>query len=111
MDSITEMQEWRAARFERAVLPYLDHIYSAALLMTRDLDEADDLVLGTFAQAYASFRQVQRGTDVKARLHRALTSTFTDIRGGRSLSPSRWPPSICSWRLPNPDPVRDGADG
>ena len=90
MDSITEMQEWRAARFERAVLPYLDHIYSAALLMTRDLDDADDLVQGTFAQAYASFHQVQRGTDVKAWLYRALTSTFTDIRG---------------WRQPEPQPM------
>ena len=52
MDSITETQERHAARFERAVLPYLDHIYSAALLMTRDLDDADELVQGTFAQAY-----------------------------------------------------------
>jgi RNA polymerase sigma-70 factor, ECF subfamily len=90
MDSITEMQEWRAARFERAVLPYLDHIYSAALLLTRDLDEADDLVQGTVAQAYASFHQAQQGTDVKAWLYRALTSTFTDIRG---------------WPQPEPQPM------
>ena len=83
MDSITETQERRAARFERAVLPYLDHIYSAALLMTRDLDDADELVQGTFAQAYESFHRVQRGTDVKVWLYRALTSTFTDIRGWR----------------------------
>lgn len=78
MDSIVGMQERRAARFERAVLPYLDHIYSAALLMARDLDDADDLVQGTFAQAYASFHQVQRRTDVKAWLYRAFSSTFTD---------------------------------
>jgi len=90
MDSITEMQEWRAARFERAVLPYLDHIYSAALLLTRDLDEADDLVQGTVAQAYASFHQAQQGTDVKAWLYRTLTSTFTDIRG---------------WPQPEPQPM------
>lgn len=78
MNSIVEMPERRAARFERAVLPYLDHIYSAALLMARDRDDADDLVQGTFAQAYASFHQVQRRTDVKAWLYRAFTSTFTD---------------------------------
>jgi RNA polymerase sigma-70 factor (ECF subfamily) len=93
MDSITEMQEWRAARFERAVLPYLDHIYSAALLLTRDLDEADDLVQGTVAQAYASFHQAQQGTDVKAWLYRTLTSTFTDIRG---------------WPQPEPQPMAAG---
>jgi RNA polymerase sigma-70 factor (ECF subfamily) len=79
MDSIMEMHERRAAHFERAVLPYLDHLYCAALLMTRDLDDADDLVLGTFAQAYESFHQVQRGTDVKAWLYRAFSSAFTGV--------------------------------
>jgi RNA polymerase sigma-70 factor (ECF subfamily) len=90
MGSITEMQEWRAARFELAVLPYLDHIYSAALLMTRDLDDADELVQGTFAQAYASLDEVQRDADIKAWLYHALSSTFTDIS---------------EWRQPEPQPM------
>jgi RNA polymerase sigma-70 factor (ECF subfamily) len=90
MDSITEMQEWCAARFELAVLPYLDHIYSAALLMTRDLDDADELVQGTFAQAYASLNEVQRDADIKAWLYHALSSTLTEIS---------------EWRQPEPQPM------
>jgi RNA polymerase sigma-70 factor, ECF subfamily len=90
MDSITEMQQWRAARFELAVLPYLDHIYSAALLMTRDLDDADELVQGTFAQAYASLHEVQRDADIKAWLYHALSSTLTEIS---------------EWRQPEPQPM------
>jgi RNA polymerase sigma-70 factor, ECF subfamily len=79
MDSIMEIDERRAAHFERAVLPYLDHIYCAALLMTRDLDDADDLVLTTFARAFESFHQVQGGTDVKAWLYHAFSGAFTDL--------------------------------
>jgi RNA polymerase sigma-70 factor (ECF subfamily) len=90
MDSITEMQEWRAARFELAVLPYLDHIYSAALLMARDLHDADELVQGTFAQAYASLNEVQRDADIKAWLYHALSSTLTEIS---------------EWRQPEPQPI------
>jgi RNA polymerase sigma-70 factor, ECF subfamily len=87
MGSITEMQEWRAARFELAVLPYLDHIYSAALLMTRDLDDAGELVEGTFAQAYASLDEIQRDADIKAWLYHALSSTFTEINEWRQTEP------------------------
>jgi RNA polymerase sigma-70 factor (ECF subfamily) len=79
MDSIMEMRERQTAHFERAVLPYLDHLYCAALLMTGDLDNADDLVLSTFARAYESFHQVQGGTDVKAWLYHAFSSAFTEI--------------------------------
>jgi RNA polymerase sigma-70 factor, ECF subfamily len=93
MDSIMETEERRAAHFERAVLPYLDHLYCAALLMTRDLDDADDLVLTTFAQAYESFHQVQRGTDVKAWLYHAFSSAFTEIS---------------EWGQPEPRPMAAG---
>jgi RNA polymerase sigma-70 factor (ECF subfamily) len=92
MDAIVDLQERRAARFERAVLPYLDYIYSAALLMTRDLDDADDLVQVTFAQAYESFYQVQPSTDVKAWLFRAFAGTFTDTT---------------EWREPASQPIAD----
>lgn len=90
MDSIMETQDRRTARFERAALPHLDHIYSAALLLTRDHDDADDLVQATLAEASASFHQVQRDTDVKAWLYRILRSTFTDIS---------------EWRRPPPPPT------
>jgi RNA polymerase sigma-70 factor (ECF subfamily) len=90
VDSITEMQEWRAARFELAALPYLDHIYSAALLLTGSPQRAEDLVEGTFAQAHASLHEVARGTDVKAWLYRALSSTLTEIS---------------EWRQPEPQPM------
>jgi len=65
-----------AARFEQDVLPYLDRIYPAALRMTRNRADAEDLVQETFAKAYASFHRFQPGSNVKAWLYRILTNTF-----------------------------------
>ncbi len=42
-------------------MPYLDQLYSAALRMTRNPADAEDLVQETFAKAYASFHQFQQG--------------------------------------------------
>jgi RNA polymerase sigma-70 factor, ECF subfamily len=65
-----------AARFERDALPYLDLMYPAALRLTRNRADAEDLVQETFARAYASFGQFRPGTNLKAWLYRVLTNTF-----------------------------------
>lgn len=69
------MQE-RSARFERDALPYLDQLYGAALRMTRNPADAEDLVQETFAKAFAAFHQYTDGTNLKAWLYRILTNTF-----------------------------------
>jgi RNA polymerase sigma-70 factor (ECF subfamily) len=71
-----ETLEQRSERFERDVLPYLDQLYSAALRMTRNPADAEDLLQETFAKAFASFHQFQVGTNLKAWLYRILTNTF-----------------------------------
>ena len=50
----------RAARFERDALVYLDQLYAAALRMTRNPADAEDLVQETFAKAFAAFHQLPR---------------------------------------------------
>jgi RNA polymerase sigma-70 factor, ECF subfamily len=75
-DQPTETPEQRAARFERDALPFLDQLYSAAMRMARNPQDAEDLVQETFAKAYASFHQFREGTNLKAWLYRILTNTF-----------------------------------
>jgi RNA polymerase sigma-70 factor, ECF subfamily len=76
IDVATESAEDRAARFERDALPFLDQLYGAAMRMTRNPADAEDLVQETFAKAYSSFHQFRPGTNLKAWLYRILTNTF-----------------------------------
>jgi RNA polymerase sigma-70 factor, ECF subfamily len=86
---VSETLEERGQRFEEDVLPYLDQLYSAALRMTRNPADAEDLVQETFAKAYASFHQFQQGTNLKAWLFRILTNTFINTYRKRQREPQR----------------------
>jgi RNA polymerase sigma-70 factor, ECF subfamily len=74
-------------RFARDVLPFLDQLYSAALRMTRNPADAEDLVQETFAKAFASFHQFREGTNLKAWLYRILTNTFINSYRKRQREP------------------------
>ena len=74
--TVTETVEEQTARFEETALPYLDQLYPAALRMTRNPADAEDLVQETFAKAFGSFHQFREGTNLKAWLYRILTNTF-----------------------------------
>jgi RNA polymerase sigma-70 factor (ECF subfamily) len=79
----------RNARFERDALGYLDQMYSAALRMTRNPADAEDLVQETYAKAYGSFHQFRRGTNLKAWMYRILTNTFINSYRKKQREPQR----------------------
>ena len=84
----------RDARFERDVMPFLPQLYPAALRMTRNPSDAEDLVQETLTKAYAALHQFKPGTNLRAWLHRILANTF-----------------INSYRKKRREPVQDlGAD-
>ncbi len=66
----------RSAEFERQVRPYLGQLYPAALRMTRNPSDAEDLVQDTLTKAYTAFHQFTPGTNLRAWLHRILATTF-----------------------------------
>lgn len=85
----TESTSERTARFERDALEFLDQMYSAALRMTRNPADAEDLVQETYAKAYASFHQFREGTNLKAWLYRILTNTFINSYRKKQREPQR----------------------
>jgi RNA polymerase sigma-70 factor (ECF subfamily) len=85
----TETDEQRAARFERDALPFLDQLYSAAMRMTRNPQDAEDLVQETFAKAFSSFHQFRPGTNLKAWLYRILTNTFINSYRKKQREPQQ----------------------
>nr|WP_156224553.1 sigma-70 family RNA polymerase sigma factor [Pseudactinotalea suaedae] len=66
----------RDQRFEDEAMPLIDQLYGAALRMTRNPSDAEDLVQETYAKAYAAFHQYRPGTNLKAWLYRILTNSF-----------------------------------
>jgi RNA polymerase sigma-70 factor, ECF subfamily len=87
--SAEESEDTRRERFERDALGYLDQMYSAALRMTRNPADAEDLLQETFAKAYASFHQFREGTNLKAWLYRILTNTFINSYRKKQREPQR----------------------
>lgn len=71
VDLSTETPAQRQARFEEDALPFLDQLYSAALRMTRNPQDAEDLVQETYAKAFSAFHQFRPGTNLKAWLYRS----------------------------------------
>lgn len=74
--SLKEQMPDRDERFEQDVVPFMGQLYPAALRMTRNPSDAEDLVQETFAKAYVGFHQFQQGTNLRAWLHRILANTF-----------------------------------
>jgi RNA polymerase sigma-70 factor, ECF subfamily len=64
------------ATFAEQAMPFMDGLYSAALRMTRNPSDAEDLVQETYLKAYRAFHTFQEGTNLKAWLYRILTNTY-----------------------------------
>jgi len=75
------------ARFAELAMPYMDALYSAALRMTRNPADAEDLVQETFLRAYRGFGGFKDGTNLKAWLYKILTNTFINIYRAKKRRP------------------------
>ena len=83
----TETAEERAQRFERDAMPYIDQLYGAAMRMTRNPTDAEDLVQETYLKAFGAFRSFTEGTNLKAWLFRILTNTYINIYRKKQRQP------------------------
>ena len=57
-------------------MPHMQALYTAALRMTRNPADAEDLVQETFLKAYRAFDRFEEGTNLRAWLYKILTNTF-----------------------------------
>jgi RNA polymerase sigma-70 factor, ECF subfamily len=64
------------AQFADLAMEHMPALYSAALRMTRNPSDAEDLVQETFLRAYRSYDRFEEGTNLKAWLYKILTNTF-----------------------------------
>jgi RNA polymerase sigma-70 factor (ECF subfamily) len=74
-------------RFEELAMEHMGSLYTAALRMTRNPSDAEDLVQETYLKAYRAFDTFQEGTNLKAWLYRILTNTFINAYRARKRRP------------------------
>jgi RNA polymerase sigma-70 factor (ECF subfamily) len=77
------------AYFEQEIATYGSQLYPAALRMTRNPSDAEDLVQETMARAYVGLRNFTQGTNVRAWLYRILTNTFINSCRKKGREPAQ----------------------
>ncbi len=62
--------------FESATMPFVDGLYNAAYRMSRNAQDAEDLVQEAYLKAYKYYDKFEEGTNLKAWLFKILKNTF-----------------------------------
>ncbi|MEO7837192.1 MAG: sigma-70 family RNA polymerase sigma factor [Acidimicrobiales bacterium] len=75
--------------FVEQAMEHMPSLYSAALRMTHNPADAEDLVQETYLKAYRSFATFQQGTNLKAWLYRILTNTFINSYRAKKRRPEQ----------------------
>ena len=75
------------ANFTELTMEHMPSLYTAALRMTRNPADAEDLVQETYLKAYRSFATFKEGTNVKAWLYRILTNTYINSYRAKKRRP------------------------
>ena len=77
------------ARFAELAMEHMSSLYTAALRMTRNPADAEDLVQETYLKAYRAFGSFQEGTNLKAWLYRILTNTYINSYRAKKRRPEQ----------------------
>ncbi len=77
------------ARFADLAMEHMGSLYTAALRMTRNRADAEDLVQETYLKAYRAFHTFEEGTNLKAWLYRILTNTYINAYRAKKRRPEQ----------------------
>ena len=75
------------ASFADDTMGFMPSLYSAALRMTRNPSDAEDLVQETYLKAYRAYGSFQQGTNLKAWLYRILTNSYINTYRAKRRRP------------------------
>ena len=75
------------ATFADQAMPYMGALYTAALRMTRNPSDAEDLVQDAYLRAYRGFGGFEQGTNLKAWLYRILTNAYINSYRAKQRRP------------------------
>ncbi len=76
-----------SGHLQEDALQHVDSLYGAAMRLTRNPTDAEDLVQETYVKAFRFSGQFERGTNLKAWLHTILHNTFLNMRRRAGRNP------------------------
>ena len=74
-------------KFSEQAMQYMDALYTAALRLTHNSADAEDLVQETYLKAYRAYGGFEEGTNLRAWLYRILTNTFINSYRAKKRRP------------------------
>ncbi len=84
----TATEQWELEeRFERDALPMMPELYAAAVRLTRNPADAEDLLQETYLRAYRAFSSFEEGTNLRAWLYRIMTNAYINVYRKRQREP------------------------
>lgn len=89
-----------AADVETEALSHLDSLYGGALRMTRNPQDAEDLVQETYMKAFRALDRFTPGTNMRAWLYRIMTNTYISTYRQKQRRPKEsWTDTVEDWQL------------
>lgn len=89
MSNKPQTDQEKQEEFSREILPHMDAIYTFALRLTADPNDAEDLVQDTIVKAYRFFSSFEKGTNAKAWLYRILKNSYINSYRKKSKEPNQ----------------------
>lgn len=89
MSKLTRDEVKKQEDFEKEIIPHLDAMFNFALKLTKDPDEAEDLVQDTVVKAFRFFDSYEMGTNSKAWIFQILKNSFINNYRKQSKQPHR----------------------
>ncbi|MBI5266137.1 MAG: sigma-70 family RNA polymerase sigma factor [candidate division Zixibacteria bacterium] len=78
----------KRASFEREAVPHMDALYRTALRMTKQENDAEDLVQETMVKAYRFWDKFEPGSNCRAWLFKIMTNIFINDYRSKSRTPA-----------------------
>ena len=78
-NSAQQQAEQKIREFEELAIPYSRLLFGAALNKTKNQADAEDLVQETYAKAFRSWHQFEKGTNLRAWLIKILENTYINV--------------------------------
>ena len=82
-----ENKKGQRKSFEAEALPHMDALYRTALRMTKNSNDAEDLVQETIVKAYRFWNKFETGSNCRAWLFKIMTNIFINDYRAKARAP------------------------